>query len=331
MSNLTLFPNNTTLPAYLRGAEDFTKTVAGSGDGRTISIEGGVWRLLVGGEEVTRNEDRAMNFVFINAAPDVARTYYMGTYVKGQTAAPDCFSSNGKTPDPSVPNPQSPSCAVCPQNVKGSGQNDSRACRFSRRFAVLLENDLQGDVYRLQLPAKSLFGNPKGDKMPMQAYAKFLHGHQVPMSGVVTEARFDTDESVPVLTFKALRPLSEAEYNIVKVKATSDEAMRAIDSTYVVKEPAQLGFNPAAVPQAARAAAPVQPAAYAEPTPQATEQPAPVRRPGRPRKGAVQPVGSQPAAQAAQPAAQPMAQPVPAAAPPADVAAVLDAWGDDDE
>ena len=333
MSNIALFPSGAQLPAHLRGVEDFTKTISGTGDGRTISIEGGVWRMLVGGEEISRNEDRAMNFVFINAAPDVARTYYVGTYVKGQTASPDCFSANGKVPDANAPAPQSTACATCPQNIKGSGQNDSRACRFSRRFAVLLENDISGDIYRLQLPAKSLFGNPKApNKMPMQAYAKFLHGHQVPMSGVVTEARFDTDESVPVLTFQALRPLTEAEFNSVKLKATSDDAMRAIDTTYVVKEaPAgALPFDANSVP---RAAAPAPAAPVAEPA-----VAPPVRR-GRPPRAAA-PVPAAPAPAQAAPAAPAPAQAAPAAPAPAapapastsvDVASVLDAWGDDDE
>ena len=334
MSNIALFPSGAQLPAHLRGVEDFTKTISGTGDGRTISIEGGVWRMLVGGEEISRNEDRAMNFVFINAAPDVARTYYVGTYVKGQTASPDCFSANGKVPDANAPAPQSTACATCPQNIKGSGQNDSRACRFSRRFAVLLENDISGDVYRLQLPAKSLFGNPKApNKMPMQAYAKFLHGHQVPMSGVVTEARFDTDESVPVLTFQALRPLTEAEFNSVKLKATSDDAMRAIDTTYVVKEaPAgALPFDANSVPRAA-APAPAAPVAPVAPVAEPAVAP-PVRR-GRPPRAAA-PVPAQAAPAAPAPAQAAPAAPAPAAPAPAstsvDVASVLDAWGDDDE
>lgn len=269
MSDITLFKSGAALPDYLRGeSDDFTKRIAGGTQGKSISIEGGVWRLNVGGEEIAKNEDRAMNFVFVNAAPAVARVFYMGTYVKGQASAPACFSADGKTPDPSVKSPQSSNCASCKQNIEGSGQGNSRACRFFLRTAVALEGDLSGNVYRLQLPAKSIFGKPEGDKMPFQAYAKFLSGHSIPMSGVVTEARFDTSESVPVLTFKAIRPLSRAEWEVAKQQGKSEDAVRAVEVKFdSAKEttPAALpaSFTPAAT-AAVKEEAPAAP--VAEPT-----------------------------------------------------------------
>jgi hypothetical protein len=123
----------------------------------------------------------------------------------------------------------------CPQNIEGSGDGKSRACRFSKRLAVTLENDIEGNVYRLQLPAKSVFGKPDGDKMPLQAYAKFLAGHGVPITGVVTEARFDTSEAVPVLRFRAVRPLTRDEWESCKAVAGSDDAKHAVEFKLVVK------------------------------------------------------------------------------------------------
>jgi hypothetical protein len=104
----------------------------------------------------------------------------------------------------------------------------------------VLEGDISGKVYRLQLPSKSFFGKPEGDKMPFQAYAKFLSGHSIPMSGVVTEARFDTSESVPVLTFKAVRPLSKQEYELARGQGKSEAALRAIETKFAEasKQPA---------------------------------------------------------------------------------------------
>jgi hypothetical protein len=238
MSNLTLFKSgNVALPDYLREGDETTKALAGNGGGKQISIKGGVWRMIVGGEEVAKNEDRAMNFVVLGAAPKVSRTFYMGKFEEGKIVDPACWSADGERPNEEVPDAtrQSDSCAKCKQNIEGSGEGKSRACRYSRRLAVALENDIEGNVYRLQLPAKSLFGKADGDKMPLDAYAKFLAGHGVPITGVVTEARFDTAEAVPVLKFRAVRPLTREEWVSAKEVAQSDDVRRAIEFKMMVK------------------------------------------------------------------------------------------------
>jgi hypothetical protein len=235
-SEMTLFKDGVQLPAYLKNREmdDVTKSLMGGGSlAKRISIKGGVWRLMSGGKEIAVNEDRAMNFVIVNAAPKVGRMFYQGTYDPDaeKASAPVCWSANGDTPDASVAEPQSKTCANCPQNIKGSGQGDSRACRFSQRVAVVLENDLEGDVFQLSLPAASIFGNGENGKLPLQAYVKFLAGFNVPITAVVTEARFDTNAATPKLTFKAARPLSEAEYAQCQAAGQSAAAKQAIAFT----------------------------------------------------------------------------------------------------
>jgi hypothetical protein len=218
--------------------------MAGNPGGKSISIEGGVWRMIVGGEEIAKNEDRAMNFVVVNGSPNVSRVFYSGKYVKGEASAPACFSADGKAPDPTAVNPQSSACATCPQNVEGSGDGTSRACRYFQRIAVALEGDIGGNVYRLQLPAKSIFGKPVGEKMPFQAYARFLAGHGVPMKGVVTEARFDTSQSVPVLTFRSVRPLTRDEWELSLQQGSTPDAMQAIETKFA--SPTKRAAAPAA-------------------------------------------------------------------------------------
>lgn len=253
MSELTLFENSgAALPDYLREGDSFTKQMAGSSGGKSISIEGGVWRMLVGGEEIAKNEDRAMNFVIVNANPNVSRSYYEGAYVKGQASVPACYSADGKNPAKEASKPQSSSCATCPQNIKGSGQGDSRACRFFQRVAVVLEGDMEGTVYRLQMPSKSVFGDADNGKMPFKAYAKFLAGHGVPISGVVTKARFDTSEAVPVLKFSAARPLTKDEWAISKAQGQTEDALTAIEVSFSGSSQAQAQSAPAlAAPAAA--------------------------------------------------------------------------------
>ena len=150
-----------------------------------------------------------MRFVVVNAARDVSRVFYASSYVKGQVTTPACYSVDGRNPAANAAKPQSSNCATCPQNISGSGQGESKACRFFQRIAVVLEGDLSGNVYRLQLPSKSVFGSGSPDgQFPFQAYARFIAGHGAPLSGVVTEARFDTTQSVPVLKMRAVRPLT---------------------------------------------------------------------------------------------------------------------------
>jgi hypothetical protein len=237
---------------------------SGGGSGKRISIKGGVFRMIVDGKEIAQNEDRAMPIVIVAANPHVSRSYYAETYVEGQVLAPSCWSNDGVSPDSKVSEPQSGKCATCAQNIAGSAtQGAGRACRYSQRLAVTLENDLKGDVYQLTLPAQSIFGNVEGGKMPLQAYAKFLGSHGLPITAVVTEMRFDTASATPKLTFKALRPLEADEMALAQEKGQSAEAKSAIAST-----PATLD---GAKPKAVAAPAPVAkaedaPAEEAEPT-----------------------------------------------------------------
>ena len=237
MSEMTLFSKGgNTLPAHLKNLQLDATTKAlmggsGNGGGKRISIRGNVFRMMVDGKEIAQNEDRAMNIIIAAANANVSRTFYAGTYQEGQAMAPTCWSNDGVAPDIKAEQPQASKCASCAQNIKGSGQGDSRACRFSQRLAVLLENDIRGDIYQLTLPAQSIFGATENGKMPLQSYAKFLGSHGLPVTAVVTEMRFDTASATPRLTFKAVRPLNEEELAMTQEKGQSTEAKLAIAAT----------------------------------------------------------------------------------------------------
>lgn len=243
---ISLF-DGSALPSYLKNLEvdDVTKSLmGGSGGGiRRISIKGGVWRCMVNGKEVSKNEERALQIVIVNASPNNSRTYYTGTYSEGVEAVrPNCWSSNGLTPDAKVSDPQASRCIECPQNVKGSGQGESRACRYNRRLAVVLANDLGGEVYQLTLPSKSIFGEGEHNRWPLEAYSKFIGSKGFPISAIVTEARFDTNQSTPVITFKPVRFLEVEEHEVAIKQGLSDAAKKAITMTVSeadgVKKPA---------------------------------------------------------------------------------------------
>jgi hypothetical protein len=258
MSNaMTLFGNQAQLPAWMANVEmdATTKALSGGtgGSSRRISIEGGVFRMIVNGEEQAVNEDRAMNIVIVSAALAINRQYYEGTYVKGVSVPPTCWSPDGKKPAADVEQPQSSSCDSCPQNIAGSGQGESRACRFQQRLAVVLEGEIGGPVYQLALPATSLFGKGEANntKLPLQAYSRFLVMNNAPITGVVTEMRFDTTAATPKLTFKAVRPLTKAEYDVSQEQGASDEAIAAVTMTVFKADQKKAVPAPRAKPVAA--------------------------------------------------------------------------------
>jgi hypothetical protein len=236
MSNeLTMLDKS--LPSYLKELEldATTKALMGgaaaTGGYKRISIDGSVWRMYFNGKEIAQSDERFMHVVIVSAAEKVNRIYYGGTYKKGQKTAPDCWSENGDVPNEKAKNPQAKRCVDCAQNAKGSGQGTSRACRFQQRLAVVLANDIGGDVFQLVLPSTSVFGEGEPGKWPLQMYSKMIGGKGVPVTAVVTEMRFDTNSSTPKVIFKPVRVLDNDEHEIVIRQGKTDAAIKAITMT----------------------------------------------------------------------------------------------------
>ncbi len=236
MSNVTLF-NPSQVPAFARNNElsDTAKALTGSMTGgiKRISIKGGVFRLVASGKELAAIDERYLDVIIVKAAPKVSRVFYSGPYNPDNPAPPDCWSNDGERPDQSAQNKQAMTCMNCPQNQAGSGQGNSRACRYQQRMAVVLENAPDGDVLQLTLPATSIFGKEDGDKRPLQAYARFLALQNPPINPeqIVTRMRFDTKSESPKLFFQPMRWLTEDEYNIVSQQSATDDAKRAVIMT----------------------------------------------------------------------------------------------------
>jgi hypothetical protein len=235
MSEVALF-NPSQVPAFAKKGElsAIAKALAGGGGGgggKRISIKGGVFRLIADGKEVAAVEDRFLDVVIVNAASKISRTYYGSAYDSENPSGPDCWSADSERPDFSVSNPQADSCAICPMNVKGSGSGESRACRFSQRVAVVLANDIEGDVLQLTAPGGSIFGKEEGDNRPLQAYSRWLIAQGIAPDMVVTRMRFDTKAEAPKLFFKPLRWLTDEEHAICARQGQTPEATKAITMT----------------------------------------------------------------------------------------------------
>ena len=244
MTNLALFED---MPAAYRDLlaklEPETNLTGGDySSNYRLSIRGGVFRKVVNGKEVAELESRTINVVVVKAAP-ISRMYYKGQYVLGENNPPTCWSADTKTGAPSsdvvATDKQSHTCFDCKQNIKGSGQGDSRACRFQQRVALLLVDEAgkvtSNNVYQLTLPATSVFGDDT-QKMSMQAYARYLNGHKLPLASVITELRFDTASSTPKMYFKPVRPLEQEELKLAIDVQQSPETIKLVALTVRAKD-----------------------------------------------------------------------------------------------
>lgn len=263
---------NSSLFKELQSSND--KLAGGSGGYNRISLKGGKFRQIIDGEQVNVSKDDTLPIIIIDAAP-ISKTYYEGQYDPENPAPPTCWSANAENPAPEVPadQVQSKSCKTCPMAVKGSGQGNSAACRYSQRLAVALEGDLS-EVYQLSLPAKSLFGKPENGHMPMQAYAKHLKSHKVPHACLVTDMYFDEDSETPKVFFKPKRMLEEVELEKVITLRDSEEVQQLLELTVSEVESASRQPSDADVeetPPAAKASSP-KAAKKSKPEPEVVEE-----------------------------------------------------------
>lgn len=234
-TDITSFKSNALVSADLfKKLMDMNKTLAGGtgGTSRRISIKGGRFREMVNGEQIRVNSSGSMNVVLL-ATSKIGRTYFEGAYDPENPSAPTCWSTDSEKPDAAVPAEQrkANACRDCPMNIKGSArQGDGRACRFSARLAVAIEGSYD-KVYQIQLPATSMFGDANGNKMGMQAYAKYMTANETPLIAVVTQMYFDENSETPKLYFRPLRPLENEELQDVLQLAEHEDVQKAITLT----------------------------------------------------------------------------------------------------
>lgn len=214
------------------GLDEDTLALAGTGGTKRISIEGGRFRKIVNGKEVSVNTDTSMDIIFVKVAHTPSSTFYASQYKKGVKISPTCWSSDAKTPDADVDNPVASSCDKCPHAVKGSGQGgQGRACRLSHRTAAVLANDPEGDVYQLVLPATSVWGEEKNDMRPFRPYVSMLAGNNISLGRVVTRMTFDLDFAVPKLLFSPVAGVSPEFRETIARQGKSQAAEKAIKLT----------------------------------------------------------------------------------------------------
>jgi hypothetical protein len=179
----------------------------------------GTFKRLIDGEQVGESVRGEINIIVVNQSEKVSRIFYANKYdPDAEPTIPNCWSNDGIRPEAGAPDKQSLTCVACPQNIKGSGEGaDRRACRFQRRISVLLEGDTSGDVYQLNIPAKSLFGKSGSGKNThhYEKYYRFLENNNEALDTVVTTVSYDSNADSMELLFTPVRTLTEEENNLV--------------------------------------------------------------------------------------------------------------------
>ena len=194
-----------------------------------ISLQGNKFRKLIGGEEVAVVNDSYLNVIIVRMAHEPSRTYYEKPYQEGKIVSPTCWSNDSKVADKEVAIAQSKSCYQCKHSVKGSGRNGiGTACKLSWRIAVVLANDISGDIIQLVLSSISCFGKELNGKYPFRPYIQMLANNNVSAGMVVTKLQFDESTHIPKLLFSPVAAVDEDSLNILKKQATSREAENAI-------------------------------------------------------------------------------------------------------
>jgi hypothetical protein len=236
MSNIALL--NQDLPEFLQtaGVSALTKQLAGRTGVKRIVPKNGIFRKMVGGEEMGKIKGD-LSAIIVNAAPKVGRIFYMKQWSpEAEPTAPDCFSNDGATPDAGSTNPQSDRCDSCKQNIKGSGQGNSKACRYSQRIALVLEEDfgtsLEGEVYQMNLASKSLFGEGAGDNThTFGNYTKYLANNGKSLDYVVTSISFNEENDNQSVLFTPTRFINKAEYAVTSEVAAKPEVQKMVVMT----------------------------------------------------------------------------------------------------
>lgn len=304
----------TQVPAYARNVkskamEAMAGGISGAGVGNRISIRANRFRLVQGGQDTETLPDPYLDVVIFAMAPSVQRLYYKEAYEQDSKARPTCFSTDGKVPSDESEEKQSPQCATCPQNVKGSArQGGGKACAYKKRVVMLPPSDLTGEPYAHDVNGQSMFGEQleSQNKFSFKGYYEKLRLHNVDISAIVTRLSFDDSASVPKLHFTPLRALTEEEYAVVQSRMEDDQVqlmlkdltneveVEAFETAQQAKPaPQKMKATPAPAPE------PVQPAAHKGVGGLVTESATP------PRKGFGVKAAPAPAAAAPAPAPKP--------------------------
>lgn len=208
-----------------------------------IGYKGKVWSIRYRGDDKPLMRDDgdgprgSIEVVILNSSKAVSKIWYEQGYVEGSNAAPDCFSNNGVTPEPTSAKKQCDSCAVCPHNQWGSritpAGKSGKACADSKRLAVVPSEDINNEMFGgpmlLRVPAASL--------QDLAMYGQKMNQMGYPYFSVATRISFDPAESYPKFVFNAIRPLKDEEADLVLAARDGHQVDRILSENEFAPQP----------------------------------------------------------------------------------------------
>lgn len=294
-----------------------------------LSYRGKIWRRVVEGEEtaLTRvSQDTGeqeplpmVSLIVLDHNCNRSRSFFEGNYEEGKTAKPRCYSGDGVRPDAGVKDPIAPTCASCPNAVKGSkitesGKPSTLCSPFKRVAVIPSANIAQHPEMLLKLAQTSVWDGQNGENEAKGWYAwdnylDMLRARGATHTAMVeTRVKFDMRVAYPKLLFNASRWLGAEEAAAVKklladeahLKTIEDIVNGAGDRDDVMNGAANGAMNgaetQAAVDKAlAQAATATAPKPMPSPTPAAPPAPTPAPAPAKP-KSPPKPTAATPAA-----------------------------------
>lgn len=190
-----------------------------SGGYAILGYRGKVWSIRRSGEETPITVDfngqtipaPFIDTVIVKASGVISKVWYENGYQEGNSAPPDCLSTNGIVPVATSPKKQAPACSVCPRNQWGSGkEGKGKACADAKRLAVAPINDLRPEsLMLLRVPPASLRALKQyGDSMTRRGFPLYYR--------YGTRFSFDAAESYPKFVFQPVRAMSHDEAVIIE-------------------------------------------------------------------------------------------------------------------
>ena len=256
--NIVASNTPSSIAAYVAGRRSFNDELSAGvlGGYAVVTYKGKEWNVKYQGVKtlITRNDVHgdgskdpaaSLEVVIVKSSPVITKTYYIKGWEDGSNQSPDCFSSNGITPDANAPHKQNTICKTCKWDAFGSRATEGfrgKACQDNRRIAIApakdLDNEAFGGPMLLRVPPASL--------KELVKHATALDQKGLPYFAVVSKISF-TSDSYPHLIFGPVRMLSDAEFDHVLALRDDPRVARILAEAVTAEAVASTALAQAAV------------------------------------------------------------------------------------
>lgn len=234
------FQGKTVAKAFLNQTDLETGSEGIEGGYPILKFAGKVWSLQWRGENrkfLRPDGDGprgSIDMIFARMATNKAKTFYPPGFKDGSREKPICWSNDGARPDPAVPpsQKQSAACAGCPKNVFGSRVTDdgkqAKACGDHKRTAIIIDPKLVSDLLGVAFSEPVLLRIPAASLTDFGIFSDTMKAQGFPIQSILVKVSFDPTKNYPKFKFDAVRPLDDAEGDIVKLYRNDPTATRII-------------------------------------------------------------------------------------------------------